>query len=633
MRPTHPWLGTAFFGAILALFFYENALLLQSELRFTTDCQRDMFLIYGVSHEGVLPHTGIRVAALGWDLGPLYYMLLAPLLSIWPSPMAVHWFNLVVCALGLTAYWRWARYQLGAVAALLSIFLYTQSTGHTAFVDTVWHVGATPGVIFGLIATTGTWLNRGNPWALIVSGVLLMTLIQLHSLGLVFGPAALLTLWIGRKHLSKKTVMALLFAMLVTAVPLLVYLIPSLSDPTMGLARHQGEFQLDFGEFIATALALLSPRYLLDPLTTQVITIAFICVGAISAWTTKGTHTVDLSRLSKVLFVQLVIGSVATASVISYEMVGRYFLPIIIPLFVLMAQGIAFVEQWLTKRKLWSESTRGLSVVGLVTLLLIAGPGEVAVLKTLPDLGASLESGDELDYLLLEEQEAVVAFFVEERGLQWSQLRGRIHGLFFGPNAGIRYLERITRDRRGTRPESEQLKSHWRIRQQGDASPKRSDVLETVELPQRTRTLVLERYIPKFFPQSVTLDEQPCGWSLPYIWSQSTADQLKLVGFPMGHGPDLHRCQRAKPPHILSLAVQPEKSVLTVEISVDGALEADALKLTMQTESRSSVELAPSLRPSTSKARFFVELPPRQTTRRIFITLPLKRTLGFLDIY
>ena len=81
-------------------------------------------------------------------------------------------------------------------------------------------------------------------------------------------------------------------------------------------------------------------------------------------------------------------------------------------------------------------------------MMCIIGPAEVPVLSTIPNGGNTLQSDDSLDYLLLEEQEAVVAYFVNERGLSWNQMRGRIHGNFFGPFTGIRYIERITRTNR-----------------------------------------------------------------------------------------------------------------------------------------------------------------------------------------
>ena len=68
--PSRRWTATGLFTLIMALFLYENIILIQAELRFTADCQRDLFLVYGLSHEGVFPHTGIRVAALGLDSRP-----------------------------------------------------------------------------------------------------------------------------------------------------------------------------------------------------------------------------------------------------------------------------------------------------------------------------------------------------------------------------------------------------------------------------------------------------------------------------------------------------------------------------------------------------------------------------------
>ncbi len=591
--------------------------------------------MYGLSHEGVIPHTGIRVAALGWDLGPLYHVAMAPFLYLKPSPLTIHWVNLAICVFGLLAYWKWARVEFGTAPALLSLLLYTQSTGHTAFVDTIWHVGATPGVIFGLIAAAGSWLRTGKTLHLALSGVLLVILIQLHSLGLVFGPAALATLWMGRKQLSKKSLTTLLIAMSVTAIPLLLYLIPSLSDPTMGTARHSGAFEIDLYTFLETLFALLSPRYLLDPITTRFCIIVLITLGTagvlVSRIATRDTPTAWV-RLSKVLTVQILVGAIASASVISYELVGRYFLPVVIPLFVLTGLGAATVNRWLHQNGR-TVLGRGLTFTALAGVLIASGPSEVSVLRTLPNAGATLQTAESLDYLLAEEQEAVVSYFVKERGLRWSQMRGRIHGLFFGPNAGVRYFERILRDHRGTPPPSEHLKTHWRIRAEEQGSEIPVSALEQVRLQQRTRTLILERYAPNFDPQTIQVNGRPCGWTLPYIWSQSTVAQLKLVGFPMGHGPDIRQCTEKNKQLAIRLRVSPDADAISVDISIDGGLSANDLQIVIHAEGERDVPLFPEQGIGVSKQQFIARVPRHDGWRDVTIQLPLQRTMGFLDIY
>jgi hypothetical protein len=619
----------------MALFFYENIILIQAELRFTADCQRDLFLVYGLSHEGVFPHTGIRVAALGLDLGPLYHLLLSPFIAFWPSPSTVHWFNLSVCVLGLWAYWRWASKELGTAAALLSILFYTQSTGHTALTDTVWHVGATPGVIFGLIAAAGSWLRSGRLRHLLLSGALLMTLVQLHSLGVVFGPAGLCVLWLGRQHLHKGHLVTLSIVMLLTALPLLLYTIPSIFDPLTGAAKHRGDFEFSPNEFLSSLGALIQPRYLLDPITARAAIFLLACAGMLSGLLKKirgADSPVVWNQLSVVMMVQLVFGSIATASVISYELVGRYFLPLIIPIFVLTGIGVAHLNHWLRNNGR-STNGRALTFATAVLMMCIIGPAEVPVLSTIPNGGNTLQSDDSLDYLLLEEQEAVVAYFVNERGLSWNQMRGRIHGNFFGPFTGIRYIERITRTNRQGLPPTEELSSHWRIRIDGISSPPIGSIVETIRLPQRTRTLVLERYMPNIDPQTIEVAGRPCSWSLPYIWSQSTTEQLKLVGFPMGHGRDIHHCMGKENPAKIQFPITPECNLLNLEISIDGAIQADDIRVTIHADGLPDLLLPIQPVLSLSKSQFSVTTPEHDETRFISIEINRQRTLGFLDIY
>ena len=145
------------FVGIVAIWLFECFVAQQAELRFTADSERDLFQILALTQHGRLPDSGILMAALGWDLGPLYFFLIAPFNAIWPHPFSVYAVNVAINVAGLAAAFWVVRTQLSRTSALFFALLYTQSAGHFAMTDTVWHVGAAPGVALGFFSAAWWW--------------------------------------------------------------------------------------------------------------------------------------------------------------------------------------------------------------------------------------------------------------------------------------------------------------------------------------------------------------------------------------------------------------------------------------------------------------------------------------------
>lgn len=633
LQPSH-----LLFALLVLLWLYENLVLLQAELRFTADSERDLFYVLGLTAHGILPADGVRMAALGLDLGPLYFLLVAPFTAIWPSPQTVHTFNILVCAGGLVGLFAYLRHALGAAPALLFALLYTQSAGHTAFVDTAWHVGATPGVIMGFIATAGWWADSGRKVALGLATALLCVLVQFHALGVVYGPAALLLLILARRHFDRAALVVLGVTAAVALVPLLWYLVAHLGHDAAFAARHEGGFSFRPGAFFTGLSSLVEARYLISPTWSGwlLFLLAAVGLGGTAFRWRRGER--PLHRL--MLAAQVVIGALVVSLVLPYENVGRYYIPVFIPLFVMAAFGAYDIDELMAARGRVA-SARALNWAAVCAGLLFVPPAGLPVLATLSNFGARLDTHDHHDYLTLEEQELVLDYLVGERGLSWSRMRGRVHGVFFGTLTGIRYLERVRLDGRAA---SEADEAHWYVLPEGiPRLPLTGRVLEEKTLQARTRTIRLVRARPALDPGKVTTGSgTPCPWHLPYIWSEAPEDLLKVHGFSLGHGPDIHNCSQDPNELVLRFDVAPEVEDVTVQMSDDAHFrQGGEVPVSYRIEAEGARPLPPPGRPGLSPAVwrgsqtawYILRLPPHDGTRTVTVTIRSRGALGFLDIF
>jgi len=630
------------FVLLVALWIYEWCVLLQGELRFTADSERDLLIVYGLSHHGILPDDGIRMAALGLDLGPLYFLLLAPLNALWTSPQTVHVFNITLGVAGLCVFYSWFRAGVGRAAALIACVLYTQSAAHVALTDTVWHVGATPGVALAMLAAMGWWVQTGRRAALILSGVLLACLVQLHALGSVYIPAALALLIVCRHHLNRRNVLTLVGSVAITLLPLLIYAITSLFDPAESSARHSGGFSWDPGRFWEGVTSLVQPRYLLSAKWGGRFVLFLVVVSGVGTVLryreAKDTQKKPWFRLF--LWLQLAVGSLVVSLILSYENVGRYLLPVLFPVFALAALGIADIDAWLVRRKR-TLGGRALTWIAVVLGLAFVQPPVVNVWATLADSGQKLQSDVPLEPLSLEEQEAVVSFLVEERGLTWDRMRGRVHGVFFGPLSGIRYLERAHRDAAATSLPFDPA-HHWLVLPDGSPpSALTTGAMEHVTLSGRTRDIHLWRYRARFDSTHVrTGSGDPCEWPFPYLWTEAPSSLLQQVGFPRGHGPDIHRCLTGKVPGTLLVEIPTETTELMLQLSDDAVFRSDdetqenpVLTVRLEAEGFPPLPLHPIRQSGTEKLWYRITMPPRQGMGTLHLTLRPRGQLGFVDLY
>lgn len=616
------------FLGIVTIWLFECFLAQQAEIRFTADSERDLFQVLALTKYGRIPDSGILMAALGWDLGPLYFFLLAPINAIWPHPIAIYTLNVTINTFGLLAAFWVVRTQLGKVSALFFALLYTQSAGHFAMTDTVWHVGAAPGVALGYFASAWWWVQSGRTRALVIASALLTLLIQIHALAMVFVPCSLMLLWWHRQHLTKHSLAWLLGTVLVTALPLLIYLVPSLVNTGGSAARHGGGLGFDPAQFGHDLIALTRPKYLLNTVMGGLMALGLTAIGASRtlALTFQRKHQ-DKYRMF--LLAQWLLGACIVSMVVEYEGVGRYYLPVLYPTFFLMALGVSDLEQWLVHR---GRTATGRQLTwGVVFIALVTVP---------PTSSQSFWKASELptDYLSLHEQDAVVKYLTQDQQLSWPQIRHRVHGVFLGPLTGIRYLERIYRESTEATNASPPTEEHWMVVPESlGFHPAEDTISHTKILTPAGRKIAVYRYKPALKPESVEGEKGPCSWIFPYLWSEQKTEVLKLVGFPAGHGPDIHHCFKNGSDGVLKVPIRKAAGAITIQISDDGHFNGEKtvpVRVTLVTAGYPKLPLSPNSDHQFEEKRWMTYIyPSHDGERHLEIHLTPRGNLAFIDAF
>ena len=606
-------------AGLAALWGVQALVLLQPELRFTADSERDIFQVWALSHYGITPDSGILMAAPGWDLGPLYYYVLAPFNRLWPAPLTVQAVNAAIGILGLVGAHLWLRRAVGPAPALLAALLYVLSALHGALTDTIWHVGAVPGVALAALAAAGWWVETGRTAAMVAAAALLLLLFQLHALGMSYALVGLGALWLGRRHLDKKRLPLLLATAVVVALPMLLYLIPSLPHTGGSASRHGGGAAFRPGACWAALQTLARPRLLLAPVAGGWLLLGLAAVGVAGSVTsrTRSAPGGPAARLGfrRLLVLQLVAGFIAVSLVLTYEAVGRYFIPLAFPLVFLAAFGAGDVYAALARRL--GRRGSALAVGGAVALLAAGG---LASPTPGPEAGR--------DYLNAAEQYAATEYLVGTRGLSWARLRGRTHGVFFGPMTGIRYHERIFRDTRAATPPPDDGADHWLVFPEDVEAPAvEGRVAERVRVRAGTRALRLWRVRPAFDASEVRASGRRCPWPFPYLWSQSHVPLLDAIGYPRGHGPDIHGCL-ADPTRLDIEVPIREATELILQVSDSAQFtpgDEDALTATLD-----GIPVSWRGRQGVDKSWYRLTIPHAGT---LHLVRPIRGALGFVDLF
>ena len=618
-------------ACLLALWVFESAFVLQGDLRFTADSAGDMMQILLLTEAGQWPAQGILMAALGWDLGPLYFLLVAPLHALWPGPMAVHGFNVTVGVLGFGVLFLWLRKHYGSAAAIVGLLFLTQSTGLHAFMDTVWHVGAAPGVAIALLVSVFVWAQHKNTKALWSTVACLTILVQIHALGFAYVPLILFLLARDRQHIGRRQKLALAVLAIVLLVPFFIHWIPSLSSTGGSAARHSGGLGFRLDVVASGLVAFTQPIALLGAHWGGYFVLLLASIASLttvrSAWQDPGESPV----IRRALLAQCVLGALIVALVIPYENVGRYFLPLLFPFFVLAALGAGDISRFL-KSKGRPAFGRLLTWSTLLVALAYIQPPTINVFGGWMGGQQKMPTEANLDFLMLEEQEAVADFLVTKRGLQWPQIRGQVHGVFMGPWSGMRYMTHIREPSTPTDNNSQ----HWIVMPDSvQEAIMGSNAIKEVTIETRTRTLHLWQMKPNFDARQITVNTQPCPNVFPYVWSKVDHTTLQTLGYERGHGPDIHHCLQGKKDGVIRIPLTSTATSITVQIGSGRPMDAQNVRFVMEVDDPQYPELPLGALPipMAAKTWYSVGLPPSEKPRTLAIHIKDLPTLNFVDVY
>jgi len=620
-------------AGLILLWVYETVILLQGDLRFTADSAGDMMQVLLLTETGQWPDQGILMAALGWDLGPLYFLLVAPIHAIWPGPMAVHGFNVAMGVLGFGTLFFWLRKHHGSAAAFIGLLFLTQSTGLHAFMDTVWHVGAAPGVAVALMASAFWWTQHKSAKALWATVVCLSVLVQIHALGFAYVPLVVFLLARDRQHITRRQRIAMAVVALALLVPFFMHWIPSLANTGGSAARHGGGLGFRLDVVCAGLVAFTQPIALLSAEWGGYCVLLLAALATLTAFRPAWQNEREPPIIRRALVAQCVLGATLVALVIPYENVGRYFLPVIFPVFVLAALGVGDVSR-LMRSKGRPPLGRVLTWSTFLVALAYIQPPTINVLGGWMGGEKKMPTEANLDFLMLEEQEAVADFFVTKQGMQWSQIRGRVHGVFMGPWSGMRYMTHIRKP--GTKTPSDGQAPHWMVM----PDTVQTAILGAVGVKEntiegRSRSVHLWQMTPNYDPKSVTVNNQPCPEAFPYVWSKVAHHTLETLGYPRGHGPDIHTCFHGKSSGVIRIPLAADATTLTVQLGTGRPVETDTIRFVLEVNDPQypQLPLGAVPTPMVEKTWYRVGLPPSELQRTLAIHVNDLPALNFMDVY
>ena len=591
LLPALPWL--ALVGVLAGLYFVSFI----SELRFNADAERDLLEVYAFAHHGRPIARGVLNTPLGLDLGPLYFLLLAPANALWPSPLSVHAVNVLLLLGGLVTFGLGVARQTRVGIGVLTALLLGLSEGTAALLMTPYHVGASAGLAAAVVGAALAFESTSRQGWLLFAVAALAALLQVHPFGAVFVPPLAWLLWSRRRDvpIAARRRAALLFSLLVLPMPF--YAVPSLIQGDLGGARHGGGAGFEPWMALVGAVEGVRPHWLLAASPTAWLVIVAAIVALVRPGAPAGPR--------RYLGLQLGLGLLTVAIALGFETSARYWMPVVPAVVALVGLGL---HRLLPSRLAPPAVTAALAGLALV----------------FPPMGRLTCTPPEGSALTLVEQQAVVGLLVGERGLTWTDLSGRVHGSLLGAFTGPRYLERLAREQRAVQVPAS---GAWLVAPEGVPVPTLTGrVLESLAIAPAGRRVVLTRFRPGVALESTAAGGEPCGRVLPYVWSQQTTELLHHLGFAGGHGADVHPCLRRGP---LSLALEPGAFELAIDVTDDGLFRGAPTDVAVSLD---GIRLDTRVVRLADRQRVLVSLPEGPAGRRLEVDIAAGR-VSFMDVF
>jgi hypothetical protein len=212
------WTGAA--STTLAIFLF--AMFRVPSFRWSIFEERDLLEAIGVvSRWPLLPVYGPELLAGGSTPGGGLYLLLSPIVKMWPTADALHFLNIVLFTGSAILVWLTVKYFSGTLAAAFALVAFVASERIIAL--SYWPIHPNFSIFFSLLYFFA--LIRGVvgacPGWLIASGIILGFLVQLHFSYFLLVPAHILIMFFRNKNISVVARSGAVFAFLLPLVPYL----------------------------------------------------------------------------------------------------------------------------------------------------------------------------------------------------------------------------------------------------------------------------------------------------------------------------------------------------------------------------------------------------------------------------
>lgn len=381
----------------------------------SSDGERDLLRALRLVH-GQWPESGPRIGDLDGHLQPGYALLIAPVLWLSPTPLAVHALHVLVVSAGLAALFIALASRVGRPAAWLAVLTLAFGALVQQSLVVVWHNSLVPGLVCLWFATAARALTPGAPRALATLAALTLVLLTTHALAIGFVPPLVAIVFWSRRRVPHA-------AFVIAAVLTLAALVES---GRIALVLLQASASSGPGGLMAAltrGLPLLGLMY--APTATGVVALAILAsagsaVVALARRRFGPLQPFALLTLGTVLL-QLALTLLAARQVPHL----RYYATAVPGLLVLGALGLGTMAARVPERvSVWAAV--------IVT---------VGVVATLPRSWAGRLSPDRQDdpALTLIEQVAVVDHLVARWSLEPASIE-RVHGVLHGPHGLARFL-------------------------------------------------------------------------------------------------------------------------------------------------------------------------------------------------
>lgn len=391
--------------------------LFEPAFRFHGDHERDLRFATLLVQHGLWPDATPAIAPTPFELGPLLYLLLAPLVALSPDPFSVRVGFVVAGAVALLLLHGLMRRHVGRPAAAVGLFAACTATFTYEAFSQLWHstLLALPVVLFWRSADAlqrpDAWLGRGIAVVCAMAGVAM----QLHASAVVY-PLILVGVCVTlRGRLDARRFALGLGVFLAALAPFLITLVGSLSRGALAGARASAHAWEPAGALTVLGFVVDNVHPLwgdtLGPLLTWPL-VGLALVGVVPAWR---------SPFGRLLLLDVALGLALESALLGNQLAHRYLHANLWAVFLLIALG---AEQLLGRLK-----PRAVAVVlGLVG-------AAVAVEATVTEPPRSAQAG----WLNAWEQRAVASVVAEALPLSDDDMERQVHGIYFGEPMGMRH--------------------------------------------------------------------------------------------------------------------------------------------------------------------------------------------------